>query len=93
MWIMFSVPKCDSGVSGLIILLFIIIALDNAPYKILNKLKSARSIWKKNNSNKCVFKCIAKVSEPTGRSLNSTGNSLQQLGPATAKALKSQSVL
>ena len=30
---------------------------------------------------------------PTDRSLNSTGNPFQQLGPATAKALKPQSVL
>ena len=48
---------------------------------------------KKPTLNKCVFKCFAKVAGLTVRSLNSTGNSFQQLGPATAKALKPQSVL
>ena len=42
---------------------------------------------KKTTLNKCVFKCFSKVAGPTVRSLNSTGNSFQQLGPATAKAL------
>ena len=48
---------------------------------------------KKTTLNKCVFRCFAKVAGPTVRSLNSTGNSFQQLGPATSKALKPQSVL
>ena len=48
---------------------------------------------KKPTLNKCVFKCFAKVAGPIVRSLNSTGNSFQQLGPATVKALKPQSVL
>ena len=56
----------------------------------LHKLKSACFIRKKPTLNKCVFKCFAKVAVLTVRSLNSTGNSFQQLGPASAKALKSQ---
>ena len=76
-----------------IVIIIIIIALDNAPYKMLYKLKSACFIRKKPTLNKCVFKCFAKVSGLTVRSLNSTGNSFQQLGPAIAKALKPQSVL
>ena len=71
----------------------IIIALDNAPYKMLHKLKSALLYQKKPTLNKCVFKCFTKVAGLTVRSLNSTGNSFQQLGPATAKALEPQSVL
>ena len=59
----------------------------------LHKLKSACFIRKKPTLNKCVFKCFAKVAGPTVKYLNSTGNSFQQLGPATAKALKPQSVL
>ena len=39
---------------------------------------------KKPTLNKCVFKSFAKVAGLTVRSLNSTGNSFQQLGPATA---------
>ena len=58
----------------------------------LHKLKSVCSIRKKTIMNKCV-KCFAKVSGPTVTSLNSTGNSFQLLGPATANALKPQSVL
>ena len=79
--------------SSSIIIIIIIIALDNAPYKMLHKLKSACFIRKKTTLNKCVFKCFAKVAGLTVRSLNSTGNSFQQLGPATAKALEPQSVL
>ena len=48
---------------------------------------------KKTTLNKCVFKSFAKVAGLTVRSLNSSGNSFQQPGPATAKALKPQSVL
>ena len=59
----------------------------------LHKLKSACFIRKNPTLNKCVFKSFAKVAGLTVRSLNSTGNSFQQLGPATAKALKPQSVL
>ena len=46
----------------------------------------------KTTLNKCFFKCFTKVSGPTDRSLNATGNLFQQqlLGPATAKALKPQ---
>ena len=50
----------------------------------LHKLKSACFIRKKPTLNKCVCKCFAKVAGLTVRSLNSTGNSFQQLGPATA---------
>ena len=65
----------------------------------LHKLKRACFIRKKTTLNKCVFKCFAKVAGLLDgrcmvvRSLNSTGKSFQQLGPATAKALKPQSVL
>ena len=84
----------DIGARSIIIIInIIIIALDNAPYKILHKLKSACFIRKKPTLNKCIFKCFTKVAGPTVRSLNSTGNSFQQLGPATAKALKPQSIL
>ena len=75
----------------IIIIIIIIITLDNAPYKMLHKLK-VRALSEKTTLNKCVFKCFAKVAGPTVRFLNLTGNSFQQLGPATAKALKLQSV-
>ena len=70
----------------------IIIALGNAPYKMLHKLKSTCSI-RKNQLWTSASLSVSQVSGPTVRSLNSTGNSFQQLGPATAKALKPQSVL
>ena len=85
--------RSTSAVEVPIIIIIIIIALDNAPYKMLHKLKSACLIRKKPTLNKCVFKCFAKVAGLTVRFLKSTGNSFQQLGPATAKALEPQSVL
>ena len=48
---------------------------------------------KKTTLNKSVFECFAKDPGLIVRSLNSTGNSFQQLGPATAKVLKPQYVL
>ena len=48
---------------------------------------------KKTALNKCVFKCLAKVSGPTDKSLSSTGNLFQHFGPATAKDLEPHSVL
>ena len=75
--------------------IIIIIALDNAPYKMLHKLKSACFI-RKTQLWTSAFSSVSQKSldqQIQVRSLNSTGYSFQQLGPATAKALKSQSVL
>ena len=38
------------------------------------------------------FKCLVNVSKPKEKDLNPTGKTFQLLGPATAKALKPQSV-
>ena len=74
-------------------LLLLLLHLITHPTKCYTNSK-VRALSEKNPTlNKCVFKCFAKVAGPTVRFLNSTGNSFQQLGPATAKALKPQSVL
>ena len=74
-------------------LLLILLHLITHPTKCYTNSKQRALSEKNPTRNKCVFKCFAKVAGPTVRSINSTGNSFQQLGPATAKALKPQSVL
>ena len=54
-------------------MIIISIALGNAPYKMLHKLKSACSIREKNNTEQVRFDAFRK-SLRTNRSLNSTGN-------------------
>ena len=73
-------------------LLLLLLHLITHPTKCYTNLK-VHALSEKKTLNKCIFKCFAKVAGLTVRSLNSTGNSFQQLGPATAKALKPQSVL
>ena len=73
-------------------ILLLLLHLITHPTKCYTNSK-VRALSEKTTLNKCVFKCFAKVAGLTVRSLNSTGNSFQQLGPATAKALKPQSVL
>ena len=68
-----------------VILLLLLLHLITHPTKCKHKLKSACFIRKNQLWTSVSQKSLV-------RSLNSTGNSFQQLGPATAKALKSQSV-
>ena len=65
------------------LLLLLLLHLVTHPTKCYTKSKE-RAPSEKPTLNKCVFKCFSKIAGPTVRSFNSTGNSFQQLGSATA---------
>ena len=67
----------------------IIIVLDNAPYKMLHKLKRACSIRKNQLWTSTSSSVSHKSQDPTDRSINSTGNPFQQL-PGTSSGKGSQ---
>ena len=68
----------------MLLLLLLLLHLITHPTKCYTNSK-VRALSEKTTLNKCVFKCFAKVAGLTVRCLNSTGNSFQQLGPATAE--------